>query len=101
LDYGVTIVSAHQQGSGAIVDPSGQLLQAGDRVYHPIIVRDLNLDRKILHLDYNWKRMNEIQAKYRKGVHMDVYRPEAIFALESRRPDLRVEEIIEEFGLET
>jgi predicted amidohydrolase len=101
LDYGVYIVSAHREGYGYIIDKSGYILQKGDPVYGPIVVRDLNLERKILHLDYNWRKLRDVVARYGKGVHIDIYRPEAICALESRSPDLTVDAIMAEFGLES
>ena len=55
----------------------------------------------MLHLDYNWKRFPDVIAKYGRSVHIDVYRPEAIAAVESLEEGLDVRDILKEFGLET
>ena len=99
LDYSVFIVLAHKGGRGCFIDPSGYVLQRGDPYYQPVVVRDLNLNRKILHIDDNWRKMKDVFAKYGDALHADVYTPEGIFALESREPGLLVEDVMREFGL--
>lgn len=100
LDYSIYVVSAHRAGIGAVVDKSGYLLQKGDPGFQPIIIRDLNMDREIFHLNFNWKKIEGIYAKYGNQIHIDVYRPEAIFALESRSPGLSITDLMQEYNLE-
>lgn len=100
LDYGVYIASAHRGGYGTFIDKTGMLLEKGDPVYNPIITRDLNMDRKVFHLDYNHLKLEDIRKRYGRGIKIDVCRPEAIFALESRMEDVTVEQITQEYELE-
>lgn len=100
LDYSVYVVSAHRAGIGAFIDKSGEILQKGDPGFQSIIIRDLNMDREIFHLNFNWKKMEGIYAKYGNAIHIDVYRPEAIFALESHSPDLSIADLMQEYNLE-
>jgi predicted amidohydrolase len=101
LDYGVYMVSSHRGGVGIFVDKTGHVLQKGDPNYHPIVLRDLNMDRYIFHLDNNWKKFQAMIAKYGSAIHIDVCRPEAFFALESRSPEVSVADLAREFELET
>ena len=101
LDYGVYVVSSHRGGVGTIVDKTGVVLQKGDAHYHPIVVRDLNMDRYIFHLDNNYKQFPAMMAKYGSAIHIDVCRPEGFFALESRSPEVSVASLIHEYQLET
>lgn len=101
LDYGVYVISAHRGGVGTFVDKTGHVLQKGDPNYQPVVVRDLNMDRYIFHLDNNWKQFQAMVAKYGSAIHIDVCRPEALFALESRSRKVSVADLAREFELET
>lgn len=101
LEHGVYIVSAHRGGLGAFVDKSGRLLQKGDPRFQPVVVRDLNMERDVFHLNYNWEKVREIVRRYQRAVHVEVFRPEAFFVLEVRSPDLSLAQLIEEYELET
>jgi len=101
LEHGVYITSAHRGGTGYFVDKTGRVLERGDAHYHPVITRDLNLDRFIFHLDYNHQKLPNIVRKYGRGVSIEVYRPEAIFAFESMMDDVTVADIAAEFDLES
>ena len=101
FDYGVYMVSAHLRGYSTFVDPLGRIIQRGEPLYHPIVTRDLNLDRSVYHLDENHKRLDEVRRRYGKGIKIEVCRPEAVFTLESLMDDMSVEDIAGEFSLET
>jgi beta-ureidopropionase len=101
LDYGVYVVSSHRGGVGIIVDKTGHVLQKGDGNYHPVVIRDLNMDRYIFHLDNNHRQFPAMIARYGPAIHIDVCRPEAFFALESRSPEVSVADLAREFELET
>jgi predicted amidohydrolase len=100
MQNNIYIVSAHRGGIGYVVDKSGVLLQKGSRT-QPVVVRNLNLDRKILHIDYNWRRLREINAKYGAAIQVDFYQAEGVMALESLTDAITVDEIMQEFDLET
>ncbi|HHT28395.1 MAG TPA: carbon-nitrogen hydrolase family protein [Firmicutes bacterium] len=100
LQNNVYIVSAHRGGIGYVVDKSGTLLQKGSRT-QPVVVRNLNLDRQILHIDYNWRRLKEISTKYGAAIHIDFYQAEGIMALESLTDAVTVDDLIKEYDLET
>jgi beta-ureidopropionase len=98
----VYIVSAHRGGIGYVVDKSGMLLQKGSsRLYGSTVMRDLNLDRQILHIDYNWRSLKKIVLKYGPAVHIDIYQSEGVFAMEVLTDVTTVDELIKEYDLET
>jgi len=100
LQNSVYIVSAHRGGFGYIVDKSGMLLQKGHGSRQPVVVRDINLDRYILHIDYNWQKISAISRKYGSSIHVDIYAPEGIFALESLSNQVSIPDLMKEYNLE-
>jgi predicted amidohydrolase len=98
-DYGVHIVSATPGEGSAIVDPLGRVLVQSSG-YQKILSRVLNLDRRLLHIDENYKKWPAIKAKYGAGVEIDVATPEAVFALISHLPDVTADDIVRDFELE-
>jgi len=99
-DLAAYVVSAFTREGSAIVDPLGRVL-VESQGYQRIITRELNLDRAVLHIDYNEKQWPAIKEKYGPGVEIDVATPEAVFALVSHLPDVTVRDLIREFSLET
>ena len=100
LDWGFYVVSAHRDGNGHVIDKTGRLLQSSTADY-PLLVRTLNLDREVFHLDYNRKHLEKISERYGAGIEIEIYTAEGIFALESRMDEVTVADISREFGLET
>lgn len=107
LDYGVILVVSQSQES-SIVDMCGRrlawqgyseaLVKSG--ALGPYAFAEVNTDCKAYHLDYNMNHLGDIEARYKRGVRVSMFRPEATFVLESLMPDVTVEDIEQEFGLE-
>jgi predicted amidohydrolase len=100
FDFGVWMISATPGEMSAIVDPLGKV-KATSWNYNRIISKVINLDYAVLHIDYSHPKWNDIKAKYGNGVELDVSAPEGVFCLYSHAPDVTVQDIIEEFELET
>jgi predicted amidohydrolase len=108
LRYGFYIAAAYGAES-AVIDMSGRYLvkqgletsQVRGGRLPPWAVADINADRELFHLDYNQDKFPAIRAKYGPDADIEVHQPEAYFLLASRRPNLSVEQIAREFGLET
>lgn len=98
--YGVYFVSALTSEGSVIVNPLGKIL-AVSSIYSPVICKTINLDYKIIHINYNYDKMDAIKRKYGSKVDIEVSRPEGIFMLTSNMEDFSTEEIICEFQLET
>jgi predicted amidohydrolase len=108
LRYGFYMVVAYGAES-AVIDISGRyLVKQGAETHQvrggrlpPWAVAEVNADREVFHLDYNQDKFPAIREKYGPDVEIEVYQPEAFFLLTSRRPGLTVEQVAEEFHLET
>jgi predicted amidohydrolase len=108
LRYGFAVVVAYEAES-AVIDMNGRYLaKIGNDTFKvrqgylpPWAIGDINVNRELFHLDNNQKQFPAIREKYGLDVEIDIWEPEGYFLLSSRRPDLRIEALITEFGLET
>jgi predicted amidohydrolase len=97
FELGVYIVSAILAELGRIVDQSGTVL--AESTYEELIARRINLDRRLLHMDYNWDKMDAMLEKYGTGLSFEYFTREACYTVASERDDLTVDDLIREFGL--
>lgn len=108
LRYGFAVTVAYGAES-AVIDMNGKyLVKQGPETYQvrqkhlpPWAVADVLINRELFHLDYNQDKFPAIREKYGPDVEIEVWEPEGYFLLASRRPDLPVESLATEFGLET
>jgi len=94
------IVSSTPGENSVIIDPLGRKL-AESSMYGKIIFSRINLDSKIVHIDYNIEKVANLKKKYREYVKIEVASPEAVYFLSSFHPEKSIEEMIEEFEIET
>jgi len=99
-DFSFYMVSAITGVGSAIVDPLGRVLTETS-IHHQVASKTLNLDCRVLHIDYNDAKWEAIKRKYGAGVEMEVAAPEAVFLLASHMPSTSVNDVIKEFELET
>jgi predicted amidohydrolase len=108
LRYGFYIVVAYTTES-AIIDMSGRYLaKQGEgmdlvksRLLPPWAVAEVNADREVFHLDCNEQKIPAIREKYGPDVEIQVHEPERFLLLASRKEELSVEQVANEFHLET
>jgi predicted amidohydrolase len=108
LRYGFYVVVPFRRES-AVIDMSGRyLIKQGEETHQvrggrlpPWAVAEVNADREVFHLDYNEKKFPALREKYGPDLEIEVYQPEAVFLLTSRRAGLRIEDVAREFRLET
>lgn len=108
LRYGFAVAVSYGAES-AVIDMNGKyLVKQGPETYQvrqkhlpPWAVADVLINRELFHLDYNQGKFPAIREKYGPDVEIEVWEPEGYFLLASRRPELSVEAIATEFGLET
>ena len=95
------VVTAVRSGQSRIVDPCGEIL-AETAQDAPFVVRDLNLDFIVSHLDFNVSIPDQIKAKY--GDRVDVRRHDpgcSHFIVEPVDPAITTRMLQEEFGFES
>jgi predicted amidohydrolase len=97
--FGVYFASAILNDLGQIVDMGGDVLV--ESTYEGVAVARINLDRRLLHTDFNREKWDDMLAKYGTGISLRFYTREGKFALGSELPDVTVDDLMREFGLET
>jgi len=94
------IASAVPAENGVIVDPLGRVLAESSH-YGRIIFARINLDSRIVHIDYNRDRVRQLKEKYGPLVHVETASPEAVYFLTSLHPEKSIEEMMQEFEIES
>ncbi len=98
LELGRYFVSAITRELGQIVDMGGAVL--AEATYEAVCTARINLDRRLLHMDYNWVKMDAMLAKYGSGVSFQYYTREAMYTVASEMDGIGVDDLLAEFGLE-
>jgi predicted amidohydrolase len=94
------IASAVPGENGLIVDPLGRTLAESSQ-YGKIIFARINLDSRVVHIDYNEDRVRRLKEKYGPAVKVEVASPEAVYYLSSLHPEKSIGDLLREFGIET
>lgn len=92
-------VSALQYPGGGILDPLGTPLSVTD-CYNKVARSEINLDRAVVHLDFNRDKFGDIERKYGKEVRIQTppnLGPAIIYSNSEKRSAY---DIVREFGLE-
>jgi predicted amidohydrolase len=97
FELGCYMVSAIGAELGQIVDLTGKQLEMS--TYEALITHRINLNRRLLHMDYNWDKMDAMLEKYGTDLTFDYVTPEACYAIGSLREGLCIESVIDEYGL--
>jgi hypothetical protein len=93
------LVSALPFHGGGVLDPFGAPLATTD-CYNAVAFATINLDRAMVHLDYNRAHLPAIQRKY--AGQIEVHTPANIgsMLITSVSPNITAAEVVREFGLE-
>ncbi|HOX39213.1 MAG TPA: carbon-nitrogen hydrolase family protein [Candidatus Brocadiia bacterium] len=97
--YGLRIVTATGTPMNHIIDIDGRI-RAQSCEYNPTVSCDMNLDKRLLHIDSNHLLWDRLKEKYGGAVLIQTLRPEAYFILSTTKPGLHVDDVIRECGLE-
>jgi hypothetical protein len=106
-DFGFYVLSSCSARS-YLADMSGRFLgttgwednQVRSGVLPPIYSAVINMDRMLLHLDYNQSKFQDMFRKYGAGIEIENHYPEAHFTLASLMDDVTVDDLVKEFELE-
>jgi predicted amidohydrolase len=94
----VYVVSAVLAELGVVVDVSGRVL--AESTYETVLTHRLNLDRKLMHMDANWRKMDAMLAKYGPKLSIDFFTREGCWAVGSESDEFTIDDIMAEFQLE-
>jgi len=93
------IVSAVQSRYARVVNIMGETVARGNR-FDPVLTTTLDLDIALFHCDFNASVIPEIRRRHGSDVIIRVWDEESFFTLQTRRADLHVADLVEEFNLE-
>ncbi len=93
------VVSSVTSAHAYIIDITGEvLLKTGIRA--SVGGMEIDLEKKFFHTDFNASQIPAIQEKYGRDVTLRVYHEEGGLTVQSNRPGLSVEDLMQEFDLE-
>ncbi len=99
IELGFYIVAAIRAEVGRIIDLTGKVLEQS--MYETLCRHRINLNRRLLHMDYNWDKMDAMLDKYGTDLSFDYITEEARYAIGSERAGLEIDDVIKEYGLMT
>ncbi|MDD3335691.1 MAG: carbon-nitrogen hydrolase family protein [Eubacteriales bacterium] len=82
-----------------VINPVGDVV-AQSTNYFPYVTHRINLDYEVVHLDYNWEKLDAVKKKY--GTQVNIYDPGFLGAvlLTSEAEDTSAADMVREFEIE-
>ncbi len=99
-DYHYYVVSAVLSSHAGIIDMTGEVL-AQTESPQAVVGREINLEKKAFHTDFNGSQIPAIRQKYGRDVTIHRYHQEGVMTVESNRPGLTIRDLMAEFDLES
>jgi beta-ureidopropionase len=93
-------IAASTGEDARIIDITGEVITA-DGEFARWVCAPVNLEKVFLHIWPQILKFKDIQQKYGRGIRFNINHPENYATLESLHPDIRVKNILQEFGLPT
>lgn len=93
------VVSSVRSTEAKFIDITGAILGCTSR-WTRLAIEEVNLDRKLFHIDQNWEKLVAVQARYGSSIRIRGFSEENFFTLEPLDDSVTVEDIVREFGLE-
>ena len=93
------IISSTGEGARIIDITGDELAKSGQ--FERWVCKTINLDKVLLHVWPYIRKVKDIRNKYRQKVNIEIYHPENWITLESRDPEVRISDILEEFEIPT
>jgi carbon-nitrogen hydrolase len=100
VKYGFNIAMSTRYDYNRILDCTGATVARTSDIL-PYMTAEINLNRRVVHMDYNLDKINLIKTRFKKDVLIEDLRDEALMVISSMKKGLEVEDIIHEFGIET
>ncbi len=92
------VVGCSQRDPALIYDMSGDFITSSGTYEHWALA-SLNLEKIFCEIDFHVKKVKQIRKKYGRKVRIVYYNNEDWVTIESRSPDLTIQQLIDEFGL--
>jgi len=95
------VVSSTQKDTAKICDVSGEEVARTGRWNPNGVCAPVNLEKAFLHTWPYVRHFRDIEAKYGRRIRLRTFHEEEWTILESRSPDVKVADVLEEFDLKT
>jgi predicted amidohydrolase len=93
------IVSSTGEGA-RILDITGDELAVSGQ-FERWVCTTVNLEKALIHVWPYIRKVKDIREKYRDKINIEIYHPENWITIESRHPDVKVHDILEEYEIHT
>ena len=93
------IVSSTGEGS-RIIDITGDEIAVSGQ-FERWVCDTINLEKVLIHVWPYIRKVKDIREKYRQKVKIKIYNPENWITIESRDPEVKVQEILKDFEIST
>lgn len=94
------VVTSTRQDPTRIIDVTGEEIAATGR-FGSWVCAPINLDKAVVHYWPNNKNIEALQAKYGRRLRVRILHDEGWGIIESRHPDIRIEQMLKEFDIPT
>jgi beta-ureidopropionase len=95
-----TYIASATGDDAFIIDKTGDFI-AGDGEFARWVCAPVNLDKEFVHIWPQVQKFPEIQKKYGRDIRIHIKHPENFATIESLHPDIKVKDVLREFGLPT
>ncbi len=100
IRWGFNIAASTWYDYNRIIDCTGRTVaQTSDILPYTTCI--LNLNRRVVHMDFNLEKLRKMLDKYKGDVLIEDMRPEALCVITSLKKGLEVSGLIREFGIIT
>lgn len=98
LHLGCHFLTAISAELGRLVDPVGRVVATS--TYEALLAQRVNMNKRQLHMDGNWDRMDDMLAAYGSDLTFELATQEARLVIGYEREDRDVDDIVREWSLE-
>ncbi len=93
------IVSSTGEGSRIIDITGDEIVISGQ--FERWVCEMINLEKVLIHVWPYIRKVKDIREKYKENVKIEIYHPENWITIESRDPDVKVKDILQEYEIPT
>ena len=100
VKYGFNVMGSTWFDNNRIIDCTGAIIGRTSDIL-PCTTTVLNLNRRVVHMDYNLSKIENMLNKYKSDIIVEDLRDEATCVITSLKKGLEVSELIKEFKITT
>ena len=94
------VVTSVRGKTACFIDMTGMVMDRTTQ-WTQLAIRDLNLDRKVFHVDWNKAKIPAMMRDCGGAIEIHGYQEEGYFTLEPKDDSVSIDDLIQQYGLET